>query len=77
MEIIGWVSDHWVDILLIAGAVCGLAAHIVALTPSPKDDAFVASIFKVVSALGGNYGNAKNAKPEATDKPEVKPEETK
>ncbi len=63
MDIINWVSEHWDEILVIGFAVCGLAAHITAFTPTPKDDAVVAGIYKVVSALGGNYKNAKNVKP--------------
>lgn len=37
---------HGKDILAIAGAVVGVASLIVKLTPSQKDDAFVAKVIK-------------------------------
>jgi len=41
--------------LLVAGA-----AAIAALTPTPKDDAILARIRKIVDMLALNVGNAKN-----------------
>lgn len=67
MDIINWCMDNYDEVIVIALAVCGVAAHVTALTPNPKDDAIVAKILKVLDFFGGNYGRAKNVKP--TDKP--------
>lgn len=61
-DLISWTSTHWLDIVVIAGAVCGLAAHVAALTPTPKDDGVIKKIKAFIDFIGGNYGEAKNAK---------------
>ena len=47
-----WITEHWKDILAIIGAVVSLATLITAITPSQKDDAVLARIIKILSALG-------------------------
>ncbi len=44
------------------------AAAVAAITPSPKDDSWVAKIRKVIDIFGWNWGFAKNEK--KTDKTE-------
>lgn len=44
MEILSWIVNHWVEISEAAGLLLAFATLITGLTPSPKDDAFVAKI---------------------------------
>ena len=44
--LVSFLVAHGKDILAIAGAVVGVASLIVKLTPSQKDDAFVAKVIK-------------------------------
>ena len=47
------------DWLAILGVVVTAASAITALTPTPKDDAWMAKIYKVIEALGLVVGKAK------------------
>lgn len=47
--IIDWVQSHNADLLLLVTSVIGLASIIVKLTPTPKDDAILGKIKKVIS----------------------------
>lgn len=49
---IAWITEHWKDILAIIGAIVSLATLITAITPTPKDDAILAKIIKILAALG-------------------------
>lgn len=49
---IAWLQEHWHDVLEIIGAVVTAATLITAITPTPKDDTFLAKVKKVLSALG-------------------------
>lgn len=55
----GWVSEHWADILHVAALVVAAASAISALTPSNRDDTVVSKISKVVDYLALNVGHAK------------------
>lgn len=46
-----WITAHWKDILAIIGAVVTAASLIVKITPTQKDDAFLAKVIKVLAAL--------------------------
>lgn len=46
-----WITAHWEDILAIIGAVVTAASLIVKITPTQKDDAFLAKVIKVLAAL--------------------------
>lgn len=46
-----WITNHYTDILAWIGAVVSCATIIVKLTPTPKDDAILAKVIKVLSAL--------------------------
>lgn len=47
-DLIAFVTTHGKDLLAIVGALVTLATLIVKLTPSQKDDAFMAKIVKVL-----------------------------
>lgn len=47
-----WITEHWKDILAIIGAAVTLATLITAITPTQKDDALLAKIIKILSAIG-------------------------
>lgn len=49
---IAWLQQHWHDVLEIIGAVVTTATLITAITPTPKDDIFLAKVKKVLAALG-------------------------
>ena len=46
-----WIINHWKEILAIIGGVVTVASIIVKLTPTPKDDAVLAKIIKILAAL--------------------------
>lgn len=47
------------DIANIATAVIATASIIAALTPTPKDDQWIAKLYKVIEILAINIGKAK------------------
>lgn len=47
-----WIMEHWKDILAIIGAAVSLATLITAITPTQKDDALLAKVIKILSAIG-------------------------
>lgn len=47
------------DIANIATAVIAVASIIAALTPTPKDDAWIAKLYRVIDILALNIGKAK------------------
>lgn len=49
---IAWLQQNWEKILEIIGAVVTAATLITALTPTPKDDTFLAKVKKVLAVLG-------------------------
>jgi hypothetical protein len=50
------MMGEWLGI--ITGVVCG-ASIICALTPSPKDDAMIGKLYKILEMLALNIGKAK------------------
>lgn len=46
-----WLHNNWKDILAIIGGIVTVASLIVKLTPTQKDDAFLAKVIKVLAAL--------------------------
>ena len=45
------ITEHYDDVLQLVGAVISLATLVVKLTPTPKDNAVLAQIIKILSAL--------------------------
>lgn len=52
--------SEFLDYINILPAIIAVAAMITALTPTPKDDAVLAKVRKVLDVIGMNFGNAKN-----------------
>ena len=46
-----WITQHYDEVLQIIGAAVALATLIVKLTPTPKDDAFLAKVIKILSVF--------------------------
>lgn len=46
-----WMLANWDTLVVCALAVVGAASAIVKLTPTPKDDAAVAWVYKVIEVL--------------------------
>ena len=47
------------DIANIATALIAVASLIAALTPTPKDDAWIAKLYRLIDVLALNIGKAK------------------
>lgn len=54
-------ADAIPDWLEILGAVIGLASAVAAITPTPKDNAVLVVVRKVVDIFALNFGGARNA----------------
>lgn len=52
MNIITWITSHWVEIGAAAGGIVTAARLIVKLTPTPKDDSLLDKIVTVLSHVG-------------------------
>lgn len=55
-----YVMQNSVELVAILGGIVACASAIAALTPTPKDDAWVAKVYKVVDWLALNVGKAKD-----------------
>jgi hypothetical protein len=60
-EIIKFIVDNFEAILGAATAVVTAASALAALTPTPKDDGIVKTVYKVVDFLALNIGKAKDS----------------
>lgn len=47
-----WINENWQELVGIVGGVVIAARIIVKLTPTPKDDAFLAKIITLLKHLG-------------------------
>ena len=47
------------NLLLLIPAIIALASTVAALTPTPKDDAALSGLYKIIDALALNLGYAK------------------
>lgn len=59
MEPITWVLDNWVAITAAATSLMAIASAITALTPTPRDDAALIKLYKVIERVGLVVGRAK------------------
>ena len=59
MEYINWIGENWESVLAVITAVVTLASAISAVTDTPKDDAIVSKIKRLIDALALNVGKAK------------------
>ena len=55
-----WILQHLNEIIAILTGVVTVASTIAALTPTPKDDSYVGTAYKVVDFLAINVGKAKD-----------------
>lgn len=46
-----WITQHYDEVLQIIGAVVALATLVVKLTPTQKDDAFLAKVIQILSVF--------------------------
>ena len=49
---INWLVENGTKVLEIIGAVVTVATLVTAITPTPKDDAFLAKVKKVLAIFG-------------------------
>lgn len=55
-----WLIENIGTIYVVASSVVGTAAVIASVTPTPKDDEWVARVRKLLDLLAFNVGNARN-----------------
>ena len=54
-----WLFENWDKVLFALTSAVTLASAVAALTPTPKDDAVVKKLYKVIDAIALNVGKAK------------------
>lgn len=54
-----WIMENWPGLLTVITTVIAAASAIAALTPTPKDDAFLTRLRQWIDILALNIGNAK------------------
>ena len=59
-EIISYIVANVDSLLLVLTSIVAAASAVAALTPTRKDDAFVAKAYKVIDWLAVNIGKAKD-----------------
>jgi|TARA_R110000772_G_scaffold57632_4_gene130366 hypothetical protein len=59
MNTINWIITNAGTLIGVASSVVAAASAIAALTPTPKDDTWVAKLYKIVDWLALNVGKAK------------------
>lgn len=67
--IIGAIHAHPEILVEACFGVIALASLVAAITPTPRDDAFVGKLYKIVEALALNIGRAKDLPPNRTPAP--------
>jgi len=61
-NIIGYVQNHWLEIVSVYTSIVGLASIIVKLTPSLKDDDVLKGVIRFVGKyIALNRGSSPNA----------------
>ena len=59
MEALSWISANIETVIAIVTAVVTLASLVASVTPTPKDNAVIAKLYKVIDLLALNIGHAK------------------
>lgn len=59
MEYINWATENWEAVLAVVTGVIAVASAVSAMTDTPKDDAIVSKIKRIIDALALNVGKAK------------------
>jgi hypothetical protein len=60
METITWILTHKLDLMHAITAIVAAASAVAALTPTPKDNNWVAKAYKLIDWLALNVGKAKD-----------------
>lgn len=55
---LNWITEHWDDILAVYGGLVALSTAIVKITPSTKDDEFLAKIIKIFDFFSTTFTKA-------------------
>ena len=51
MELVTWIEGNWLLIIAAWGGLHTFASAITAITPTPRDDAALAWVYKVIERL--------------------------
>lgn len=54
-----WIIENWESVFAIVTAAVALASTVAAITPTPKDDAIVGKLYKLIDIVALNIGKAK------------------
>jgi hypothetical protein len=60
MEIVTWILSNKLELINVATAIVAAASAVAALTPTPKDNGWIAKAYKLVDWLALNVGKAKD-----------------
>jgi hypothetical protein len=60
MEIVTWILSNKLELINGATAIVAAASAVAALTPTPKDNGWIAKAYKLVDWLALNVGKAKD-----------------
>jgi hypothetical protein len=60
MEIVTWILSNKLELINVVTAIVAAASAVAALTPTPKDNGWVAKAYKLVDWLALNVGKAKD-----------------
>lgn len=66
-EMMIWLQENWQHIAGIALGLHALASAITAATPTPKDDALVGKVYRVIETIALVVGKAKHSAPKAEE----------
>ena len=60
MEIVTWILSNKLELINVVTAIVAAASAVAALTPTPKDNGWVAKAYKIIDWLALNVGKAKD-----------------
>jgi hypothetical protein len=60
MELVTWILENKLELVQAVAAIVAAASAVAALTPTPKDNGWVAKAYKLVDWLALNVGKAKD-----------------
>ena len=59
MNLISYITSHWVEIGAAIGLIMGAARIVVKLTPTPKDDTILEKVIDFLKHVGLNVSDKK------------------
>ena len=60
MELVTWILGNKLELIHAVTAIVAAASAVAALTPTPKDNGWIAKAYKLVDWLALNVGKAKD-----------------